>query len=432
MACFALPPSGNSVPASFLLEAGDDDFPSAFSAHSGYPADRILLTASGAGALFIALRGLAALNPGRTRVVLPAWCCPSVPQTVIQAGLEPVLIDLDPSTLGYDPAALHEARDPGLLAVLLVHFFGMHQPMPAGDWEGVSFLRDCAQDFDHRQDPDDGSPCFYSFGRGKALNSGHGGALCLPTQGPLLDACREALEQLRVSRERTLPKALAINLLSQPRFFWALSRLPFLRIGATVWNAPLTFEGIAPGFHPMGSACLEAYLQRRDFYRKLTGRYRALLQGCDGDWIFSPGAGKAHDPAGPMGPAGTPHSGLPTRFPVMVRDGALREDLFRGVNARFGGVTRMYPKILTEISGAPSGLGAGRDFPGARRIADGILTLPMTAELMGRDEGFVQCLVGILEKHGALRKRPEPDPASAMDWPPTRDFRRRPSLFPTS
>jgi hypothetical protein len=55
----------------------------------------------------------------------------------------------------------------------------------------------------------------------------------------------------------------------------------------------------------------------------------------------------------------------------------------------------------------------------------------MTAELMGREERFVQCLAGILEKHGALRKRPAPESAQTAGWAPIRAFTRRPTLFPT-
>ena len=399
MAFYTLPPSGNAVPASFLLGAGNPDFPSAFAAHSGFPRDRILFTDSGAAALYVALRGLSALHPGRRAVALPAWCCPTVPQTVIQAGLRPVLVDLDPSTLGYDTSALLDAkaslasREDGLLAVVLVHFFGLAQPMPAGDWRGTAFLRDCAQDFDHRADPGDGTASFYSFGRGKALNAGHGGAICLPADERLASAFRAAWEALPESPVNPMPKALAINLLSSPRLFWALSGLPFLGIGSCVWKAPLEYARLSARFDRLGTACLEAYRQRRDFYRRLIARYRSLVWACDGDWLHSPGAGASH-------------AELPTRFPIMVREKSLRQGLLREVNIRFGGVTRMYPQPLHRLSGAPGDIAPGSDFPGARRVAAEILTLPVTAELIGREDAFFDCLKGILERHGALRHKP--------------------------
>jgi dTDP-4-amino-4,6-dideoxygalactose transaminase len=403
MGFFTLPPSGNAVPAAFLLGAGSDDFPSAFADHCGFRKDHILLTDSGAAALYVALRGLHALNPQRRGVAVPAWCCPSVPQTVLQAGLEPVLVDLDPTTFGYDSASLAQAKAHGLLAVVLVHFFGLSQPAPEGNWEGTAFIRDCAQDFDHRADPEDGMACFYSFGRGKALNAGHGGALCLPQDGLLANACRRAWENLPESKVNPMPKALVINALSHPRIFWALAGLPFLGIGSCVWKAPLAFARISPRFDRLGTACLEAYRQRRDFFRRLTARYRALVWACDGERLQSPGSG-------------SPHAELPTRFPILVRDRELRESLFRKANLRFGGVTRMYPAPLQQIEGAPPGLAHGTDYPGAREVANGILTLPVTAELIGREDRYLQCLTEILSEHGALRHTPFRVETPARGW----------------
>jgi dTDP-4-amino-4,6-dideoxygalactose transaminase len=415
MACFAIPPSGNAIPAFFLLRAGKADFASSFPDISGFPEDRVLFTSSGSGAMYLALRAFAESRPDRRGVAVPAWCCPSVPQTVIQAGLRPVLVDMDPFTLRYDAASLERARRHGMLAVILVHFFGIPQPLPQGDWHGTHFLRDCAQDFEWRRDPEDPSLCVYSFGRGKALNAGHGGALCLPASGPILDACRWIASELPESEEITLPSALAINMLSHPRIYWILSRMPFLGLGSSAWKGPLEFARMAPGFHTLGSACLEAYRQRRDFYRKLVSGYRALLADSDGTRIFSPAP---------------PGAGLPARYPVLVRDPSLREFLHHGANARFGGVTRMYPEILPRLPGAPEGFGDGQDFPGARRIAEGILTLPVTAELMGREARFMECLADLLEEKGALRGRP----AAAQperDWTPMLPASKRPTLHPS-
>lgn len=419
MKYFTLPPSGNSVSLQRLLGRNTSGFPSrsfaaALSARCGVSADRILPAASGATALYVALRGLSTLEPRRKAVAVPAWCCPSVPQAIIKAGLEPILVDLDPSTLGYDAAALRAARSNGLLAVILVHFFGLPQPLPAGDWEGTAFLRDCAQDFDHR--PADGIPCFYSFGRGKALNVGHGGALCIPEGGPLLRACIHALAALPESSANPRPMALAINLFSQPRLYWAVSRMPGLRLGRTEWT-PFEPERISPNFEGIGLASLEAYASCRGFYRRLNGAYRTLFAACDGDWVTTPLPGQ--------------EAGLPARFPVLVRDPRLRETLVGELGRKFGGVTRMYPTVLGELPGAPEGISRGTGFPGARRIAREILTLPLTAKMLGVESAFLLCLAEILDRAGALRSRPKPasrpvaavkpdsrasEAADSMDW----------------
>jgi perosamine synthetase len=419
MACFAFPPSGNAMPAAFLLRAGDAGFASAFADHIGLREEAVLLTDSGTSALYVAFRAVASLR-GPGRIAVPAWCCPSVPQAAIQAGLKPVLVDLDPETLGYAPASLESARahPDGLAAVLLVHFFGQAAPYPGGDWGSTLFIRDCAQDFDFNPDPSETAPCAYSFGRGKALNAGHGGALSLPSEGhsgregAFAAACRAAHAGLPVSGARPLAKALAINVLSHPRLFWAVSGLPGLRIGATIWEAPLAFARLSPAFPRLGSACLEAYLQRRQGYRQLVARYRALAQACDPARVRHPAF------------SGTrPADALPTRFPLLFGDADLRERFCARVKARFGGVTRMYPSALDGLPGAPSDL-AGT-FPGARRVAREIATLPVAAALMGREEAFLSFLEGILREAGALRGAA----AQARDWAPAPGRVPLPALF---
>lgn len=401
MACYALPPSGNAMSPASFLRTGDAGFPAAFGKHIGRPVNGILLADSGTSALYVALRAVAALK-GPGRVAVPAWCCPSVPQAAVQAGLEPVPIDLDPDTLEYDPAELRAAREhpDRLAAVVLVHFFGRPAARPAGDWAGTLFIRDCAQDFEFRPGPLETAPCVYSFGRGKALNAGHGGALCLPPAGPFADACRAAHAALPESRAHPLGKALAINVLSHPRVFWAVTALPGLGIGATVWDAPLSFARISPAFPRLGSACLEAYLRRRRAYRALIARYRALAEACDPARVRTPAVGA---------------DALGTRFPLLFGDAELRERCYAALKARFGGVTRMYPAILGELPGAPPGFAGGRGpdaFPGARRVAREIVTLPVAAALIGREDAFLSCLEGSLREAGALR----PGAGGAPDW----------------
>lgn len=408
MMCFTLPPSGNSVPVSRLLSpapSGARGFAASLAARCGVPAGCLLPAASGSAALYALLRGLAALEPRRRHVAVPAWCCPSVPQAVLQAGLRPVPVDVDPSTLGYDTAALQEAKGRGLLAVILCHYFALPQPLPPGDWDGTAFIRDCAQDFDHR--PDDGIPCVYSFGRGKALNAGHGGALALPSEGPLLRACVRGLAALPESAADPRPMAVAINMLSEPHLYWAVSRLPGLGLGRTEWER-LKLERISPRFEGVGLACLEAYASCRGFYGRLVAAYRALFAACDGDWISFP------EPAG--------DGRLPARFPLLVRDPGLRDALIKEVGGRFGGVTRMYPAVLTELPGAPEGLSAGQGFPGARRVARELIALPVTAALRGVEGPFLECLADVLRGEGALRRVPEPIaaiPVPAPDWAPS-------------
>ena len=101
-----VPPSGNAVSPGRMLSSNTADFRGLFSRHCEFPQENILYTGSGTAALYIVLLGLKKLHPQRTEVVLPAWGCPSVPQAILQAGLKPVLVDLDPITFAYPPGGL--------------------------------------------------------------------------------------------------------------------------------------------------------------------------------------------------------------------------------------------------------------------------------------------------------------------------------------
>src|ERR1017187_9082450 len=54
---------------------------------------QVVLTQSGAAALLLGLLALREHYPEKTRVVTGAYVCPAVISAIVQAGLEPVLVD---------------------------------------------------------------------------------------------------------------------------------------------------------------------------------------------------------------------------------------------------------------------------------------------------------------------------------------------------
>jgi perosamine synthetase len=376
MALFSrVPPSGNAAPCARLLYPVTRDFRPVFSRHSGCPEDRILYAGSGTAALFLALLGLKRSRPGRNTVILPAWCCPSVPAAILRAGLRPVPADLDPGTFAYSPGALRAAVSESTLTILLIHFFAIPPPRPELPNPPPFFLRDCAQDFDFRAAHEPDCLSFYSFGRGKSLNAGHGGALCLPGDPALRDSCREILETFPGAPGSPLPKALILCAFSHPLLFGIVSALPFLSIGKTVWEYPPRLTRVHPGFFRWAGACFEALESHRQAYARLIRKYVAALSEIPG--VSLPFADYAADR-------------LPVRFPVLVPDPARRERLRRRLNRRFGGVTGQYPDILERLPGVPPEFPRGGSFPGCEKIAREILTLPVTAWLLGREDAFVE------------------------------------------
>ena len=99
-------------------------------------------------ALRIALDLFRARAPGRSEVLVPAYICHSVVQTITAAGLRPVAVDIA-ADLNLTPVAVAAAIGPATLAVVAPHMFGC--PAQIGPIErlcreaGVFLVDDAAQ-----------------------------------------------------------------------------------------------------------------------------------------------------------------------------------------------------------------------------------------------------------------------------------------------
>ncbi len=103
--------------------------------------------ASGADALYLALVA-ADIGPG-DEVITVANACMYDVAAIVQAGAQPVLVDVDPTTQNMDPAALAAAITPRTRAVIPVHLFGRLADMPAimeiAEQHGLIVIEDAAQ-----------------------------------------------------------------------------------------------------------------------------------------------------------------------------------------------------------------------------------------------------------------------------------------------
>ncbi|GIV88696.1 MAG: erythromycin biosynthesis sensory transduction protein EryC1 [Chloroflexus sp.] len=103
--------------------------------------------ASGADALYLALVA-AGIGPG-DEVITVANACMYDVAAIVQAGAQPVLVDVDPTTQNMDPTALAAAITPRTKAVIPVHLFGRLADMPAimeiAERHGLIVIEDAAQ-----------------------------------------------------------------------------------------------------------------------------------------------------------------------------------------------------------------------------------------------------------------------------------------------
>jgi dTDP-4-amino-4,6-dideoxygalactose transaminase len=143
-----------------------------------------LATSSCTSALYLAGRLIHRSSEADVpEIIVPAVTFVASAVAFLQAGVRPVLADVDPQTLLLEPSALRRVLTPSTRALLVVHLYGQRHPDLSGlrafaDRHGLLLIEDCA----HRVDLLDAAPPLgdllcYSFNAVKELPGGDGGLL---------------------------------------------------------------------------------------------------------------------------------------------------------------------------------------------------------------------------------------------------------------
>ena len=138
---------------------------------------------SGRTALYMALQALE-LRPGE-KVIVPAYICAIVFEVVLRLGLKPVLVDVNPDTCNINSDLLMKAITSDTRAVVPAHLFGrpceMDRIMEIADKRGLYVIEDAAQalgaEYKGIKVGTFGDVAFFSFGPGKSMTCGEGGAM---------------------------------------------------------------------------------------------------------------------------------------------------------------------------------------------------------------------------------------------------------------
>jgi dTDP-4-amino-4,6-dideoxygalactose transaminase len=319
-------------------------------------------TRSGTVALALAL---AAADRPSARVALPAYGCYDLATAADASGRRVVLYDLDPATLAPEPASFARALEAGPSAVVVVHLFGIPVDVPAlgsavAD-AGALLVEDAAQAAGARVH---GRPAgslgpvsVLSFGRGKGMTGGGGGALL--ASDPRGEAIvRHARLELGGADAGwgDLARAAALWMLARPWIYGLPASLPFLHLGETLYHAP---EEPRP-MSCAAASVLAAAWQRAVGEQEARARNAARLvaaAAAAGERTFAP-------------PAGC-HAGW-LRLPILGR--GRRAEIGA---ARALGVMPGYPRPLCDLPGfAERCIDAGDGFPGARELAEALYTIP--------------------------------------------------------
>ncbi len=343
-------------------------------------AERVWLAASGRTALRLVLATLHH-RPGqstRREVTLPGYTCPSVAKVVLDAGLTPRLVDVDPGTLDYVPEALAQAVSSHTLAVMSVHPFGLPADVYAAQAvahaAGAWLIEDAAQSLGVRVGTESvgtiGDIGLYSLGPGKPLALGGGGVVVTrdPELATLLAATWADLPLATAATARWAWARMGLfSLAFQPPFWWLATRLGAQRVGENEASWGYTTRGLATTQAALGLAMLprlgEINQRRVACAQALIERLRDVP---DFTWVQ---------------PVVADAQPIYLRLPLLTASAAQAELWARDLNRAGLGAGRMYRRTLAEFFPdlqAPP-------LPGSECVARTLLTLPTNHHLRSAD-----------------------------------------------
>ena len=344
----------------------------------------LLLTDSGTTALRLAIRGALDVGlpsrasgtggagaGGRDAVALPAYCCPDVVTAAVGAGARVRLYDVDPATLGPDWPTLEAVLGAGDVgAVVAVHQYGIPVNVArigrlAGA-AGALVIDDAAQGFGGsiggRPLGALGSLGVLSFGRGKGITGGGGGALLANDEagGRALAAVRELpVRELPVRGRLGWPELVKLAaqwLLGRPSVYGLPAALPWLGLGETHYEEPWPPRGIARGPAAAVLANWEASLAEAETRRANAG----VLADALANRFELPSSPVLHSTTGAL------------RRPVLAHPGTA---FTRASGFRTAGIERGYP-YLPALPALDTCLPEGCIYVHASRLATYLWTLP--------------------------------------------------------
>lgn len=323
------------------------------------------LVDSGTSALRLALQHAVHGRKVR-RIALPAYGCYDLATACDGAEVEVVLYDLDPDTLGPDWASYEAALATGPAAVVLVHLYGVPVDLDRATAlalsRGVRVIEDAAQgaggSWQGKALGSFGDYAVLSFGRGKGITGGGGGALLLHTEAaqdpalPTLPAGQGGLKRLAL--------ALAQRELGRPWIYWLPASLPFLGLGDTPYLPAHPPTGMAPASLGLLAGNLAVTVSEAETRHRSAVHYHELILPVSEFGI-------------PRIPAAAVAGYL--RFPVVAPTAGVAARLVKS-GARWG-LAPGYPSSLQDLAGFTRGAApAGSDMPGARLLAQRLVTLP--------------------------------------------------------
>lgn len=329
---------------------------------SEFSASGCLLADSGTSALILALR---MMLPRGGIVGLPGYGCVDITSAVKFAGLQARLYDIDPATLSPDLDSVQRVLERGVDALLVAHYYGYPAALPAvrslASQYGVPVVEDAAQASGGCLNGERlgalGELSVLSFGRGKGLFGGRGGALLVRSS----EWSRRLESRAPLGDRRGTTELLAAAgqwVLGRPEVYAIPASIPSLRLGEMVYH---------PAHEPRALSRVAASLTLTALANEPRDRQSRARKAC----VLHALASQADDliPIRPIEGAD----------PGYLRFALLDRSRSRRVAGRLG-VMSGYPKTLREQPELNPHLMPGEpETPGAMELRESLFTLPTHA-----------------------------------------------------
>ncbi len=337
------------------------------------------LFSSGRASLTVILNALKEIDKRRNKIIIPAFTCYSVASSVIRAGLNMKLCDIDKNSLDFDfnmlSDILKKDKDK-ILAIISVHLFGLKSDIDkvrsiAG--EEVYIIEDAAQCFGFEEDGKKfgtfGDIGFFSLGRGKSVSSVGGGIVITDRK----DICKRLQKIFKDLPSPSLLDnisffiyGLSLSLFMHPQLYWIPSLLPFLGIGKTVYDPDFSIKKISPvqiGFFLSWKEKIKKIKEKRIY---LTKYWAEFFEDKSPFYSFV-----SKEKLKEL-----------IRFPLRVDDRKIRKKILNK-GKRFG-ISKSYPDSINNIEEIKEHF-LGKTFPNAKYIADHLITVPVHPFLKEKD-----------------------------------------------
>jgi dTDP-4-amino-4,6-dideoxygalactose transaminase len=202
----------------------------------------VLLTDSGTSALVLALRAI--VRAGGT-VAYPGYACIDITAAAVRAGVTVRLYDLDPKTLSPDLDSVKAVIARGVDAIVVAHLYGYPADVQSvrelAAPHGIPVIEDAAQAaggiLGGRRLGSLAEVSILSFGRGKGMTAGSGGALLArtPKLADWLHASRSRLARGQRGG-RHVAQLTAQWMLGHPALYRLPASVPALKLGEMVYR----------------------------------------------------------------------------------------------------------------------------------------------------------------------------------------------------